>query len=152
MGLYRNVAGAGIGSWLTDQLSDSGGLTSDTTIRLEPTGVITINDPGQPTIYYDPATNTPSTTDPTVTTTDTATTPLFPADVTPTTTITDPTPTTQAPLPPATAAQPDWYLIGIVGALVALSASNETFIPRGKKILYMGGVGVLYYLLSKRLA
>lgn len=160
MGLYRNVAGANVGALNLSSLSPQSTLNTDSVIRLDPnTGIISITDPNTTqVVYFDPATAGGSDTSTTLDPTYQVPAPVIPTSVTPTSPISDTTPTTQAtpttpvPLPPAQSTQYNWPVLAVLAGLVALSSTNETFIPRGKKVLYLGGVGVLYYLLTKRTA
>lgn len=160
MGLYRNVAGVNVGALNINLSNPNSALNTDSIIRLDPTtGLVSVTDPGtNQVVYFDPGTVAPSgTTQPP----DPAYQVPAPVIPTPTSTITDTTPTTQVtptttttptPLPPAQNTQRDWGLFAVLAGLVVLSSTNETFIPKGKKVIYLGGVGVLYYLLSKRTA
>lgn len=153
MALYTNIAGFNVGSWLTDQL-DSGGSTTNT-IRLDPTtGDIVMFDPGvvlptspsdplpvdQGTIikYGDAPINTPTIDYATALPTPVAPVPLPPA----------PTPTTTTPAA-TTTTKKNYFPLVLLGGLILMAASNDDFIPKGKRLFFLGGVGLLYYLANK---
>lgn len=43
----------------------------------------------------------------------------------------------------------NWFPMALAGGLILLAVTGDNFIPKGKRLLYLGGIGYLYYLSTK---